>query len=400
MTLLPQVSGARPRLAIIIHGVTPYFIHLCQEVAGGLQDYEVHTLFTHDKAMAGWPIQPPADINPVMLDPGARADEQNRPSRFFHELRKGLRIIRWLEDHRVRAVLLFGYNGIGRLAIVNWCHRNGVHLLFTSDSNIACDNAKGLKRFAKNLIVPWVFRRVDAFLPCGQRGKAFYQRYGADPNRCFYFPFVPDFAEIEGISAREIDLVRIKYGLRVGRRYLIYSGRMIPLKRIDMLIDAFASLADRRPEWDMLLIGDGELRASLEARVPPDLKHRLVWTGFLSNQRDISTLYRCADALALCSNREAWALVLIEAATAGLALISSDIPGAAPEVLRDGVNGRMFKADDPEALKAAIEDVTAPDHIGSMKAASQRIVHEWRISSDPVAGIRKAIGHCARHTRD
>lgn len=163
------------------------------------------------------------------------------------------------------------------------------------------------------------------------------------------------------------------------------------MKRVDLLIDAFSAIASARPDWDLLIIGDGPLRAELEARLPVELKPRVKWTGFLDDQPTVSALYRLCDVLVLSSGHEPWAVVINEAAAAGLAIVSSDVVGAAAELVRDGVNGRTFPTRNLEKLKECLLDVTDPARIDSMKQASAAVLADWRERGDPIKGLRQVL---------
>jgi len=221
-------------------------------------------------------------------------------------------------------------------------------------------------------------------MPCGTLGQAYFEKYGATPERIFFFPCEPDYTLGADVEPRRL-------GLTEGRRRIVYSGRLVPVKRVDLLIDAFASIADERPDWDLLIIGDGPERKTLEARVPSSLQHRVTWTGFLDKQQTIAALYRQSDLLVLPSDFEPWAVVINEAAASGLAMIASDVVGAAAELVRDGVNGRIFPAGNLVALKDALLDVTQGERIDAMKAASAGVLADWQRRGDPITGLRKAL---------
>jgi glycosyltransferase involved in cell wall biosynthesis len=139
------------------------------------------------------------------------------------------------------------------------------------------------------------------------------------------------------------------------------------------------------------MIGEGDLRDSLRGRVGPELAARVTWTGFLDDQAAISALYRLSDVLVLPSDHEPWALVINEAAAAGLAIVSSNVVGAAAELVRDGVNGRIFPAGDLKGVTDCLMDVTVAAKADAMKAASATVLADWRRRGDPVAGLRQAL---------
>jgi glycosyltransferase involved in cell wall biosynthesis len=231
-------------------------------------------------------------------------------------------------------------------------------------------------------------------MPCGSLGAQFFQRYGGLNKPMFYMPYEPDYDMIVGIDQAAMKQVCRRFGLECGRRHIVYSGRMIDIKRVDLLIDAFAKVACDRPEWDLLLIGGGKLKDSLAARVPPQLRHRTTWTGFIDDQRTVAALYRASDVLVLPSDFEPWAVVINEAAAAGLAIVASDVVGAAAELVREGVNGFTFPKGDLDQLAQRLRQVTDPTRIDHFKAASQTVLADWRKRADPVEGLRKALVWC------
>jgi glycosyltransferase involved in cell wall biosynthesis len=256
------------------------------------------------------------------------------------------------------------------------------------------DNPRGLKRLIKKVMLGRVLRASTGSLVCGRLGRDYFARYGQPEDRIFYVPLEPDYQLIQVITADKVARMQSRLGLQPGRRRFVYSGRLVEVKRVDLLIDAFAQIASLRDEWDLLIIGNGVLRQALQARVPPGLASRVQWTGFLDDQAAVSALYRLSDVLVLPSDFEPWALVILEAVAAGLAIVASNIVGAAVELVRDGENGRIFHRGDLKDLVQCLEDVTDPSRIESLKTASLKILEQWRRDSDPIAGLRQALGSC------
>ena len=233
--------------------------------------------------------------------------------------------------------------------------------------------------------------RCSAILPCGTLGTRYFQKYGARPEQIFFSPPEPDYSLIEDAVPTVVASLAAEYRLDPGRRYLIYSGRLETVKRVDLLIDAFAQVAEQRPGWDLIIAGGGSLEAKLKARVPNRLQPRVLWTGFVGSPQRMAAHYLLADVLVLPSDYEPWALVVNEAACAGLAIVCSDFVGAAAELLRDRENGCSFQANNAASLVAALVDVTDEDNLRRYKAASPGILKNWRKSADPIEGLRRAL---------
>lgn len=388
-------SARRPVVAYLANCNAPYRQHLLLRIAREVPQIELWSLFTHEKSEgANWELDVPKEINPLNFGPNHSTAEQGRPRYALRDWRKGGRVIRWLREHQVSALVSLGYNDPGRLRIIRWCSRHRVPCFIAGDSNIRVDRVRGIKRLVKRAVLSRILRRCAGALPSGTAGEAFFRRYGVPPERLFLFPLEPDYSLITQMPPGQVQATAEKYGLPPGRRRIVFSGRFLGLKRADLLIDAFASIADRRPEWDLLMIGDGPMRADWQARVPPALQPRVIWTGYLSEQSLISALYRASDVLVLPSETEQWALVINEAAAAGLAIVSSSDPGAAVELVRDHVNGRIFPIGDLSALTDCLAQVTDPEHIDRMKTASAQVLSDWRARADPIRGLRAALISC------
>jgi glycosyltransferase involved in cell wall biosynthesis len=378
-------------VALVMNAHTPYRAHLHRRLVREIPEATFHSLFTHELSNSPWRYDPPPETNPVLFGGGEHSDAQSRLNRAGHEWRKAGRIIRWLRGHRAAAVIVGGYNDAGRIRLIRWCRRNGIPCFLCADSNVKGDRNAPAKAFVKRLFVRAVTRQLSGVMPCGELGCEYFERYGVPRDRMDLVPYEPDYAAIAAAAMARRDEAAARFGLRPGRRRFIFSGRLVPAKRADLAVGAFVRIAPERPEWDLVMVGAGPEAERLRAMVPPEVRQRVVWTGFVDDQDLISAIYAGGDALVLPSDYEPWALVINEAAAAGLAILSSDVVGAAAELVRDGRNGRVFPPGDLDALVSAMRDVTHPDRIDAMKAASAEVLREWQMRGDPVNGVRHAL---------
>ncbi|TWT88685.1 Mannosylfructose-phosphate synthase [Pseudobythopirellula maris] len=386
-TIASSADRREKTVAIVCNTLPPYRLHAHRRFASELEGVRLLTINTHQDATRDWSVSLPESIGLVDVSDGDRGSAGQ-----LREWRKGGRVIDTLERERADAVVMNGYNDAGRLRTIRWCRRHGVPCFLWGDSNINSAHRGGaLTQAIKRLYVPKVVAWSAGCFACGRLGKEYWEHYGADPSRVFISPYEPDYGQVWGLTDAEIDEARQRYGLAEGRRRIVYCGRLTEVKRVDLLIEAFVALAAERPDWDLVILGDGELRSELAAAVPPELKDRVVWTGFVAEQQDVSKIYRASDVLALPSRYEPWALVVNEAAAAGMAIVATDAVGAAAELVRDGVNGRVIPRDNGEALKDALLEVTAAENTDRMKAASAEVLDAWRRNGDPVEGLREAL---------
>lgn len=385
-------TDVRPNIVIVTNVETPYRVALHRRIVREIPEIRLSTLYTHGKADQPWTSPLAQEINPVAFGEGDSVEGAVTPARVLRDWKKGGRIIDWLVENRVRAVFLSGYNDVGRLRIFRWCSTNRVPVFLVADSNIHGDRASGLRKFVKQFVVGEVIKRCVAVLPFGSAGARYFYRYGADATKVIYCPYEPDYEMIETMGAEEVARVHAELGLVPGRKRFVYCGRLQPVKRPDLAISAFVKVAEKLPTWDLVVIGDGPLMAECRALVPEALKERVKFTGFMGDQRKITAVYKGSDVLVVPSDSDAWGLVLNEAACAGMAIISSDVVGAVPELVEAGVNGAVFSRRDEAGLMKAMTVVASDEaRLERMKESSKGVLAGWRRRGDPIIGMRIAL---------
>lgn len=402
----PDQSSAdrRPVLAIVTGHLTPYREHFHRRIAAELPELRLATLVTKHRT-GPWVNRANAEIGTAMLDPTPPPREpvsmavdrggRSRVGHVAHELGTARRTWKWLDEHPVAAVVCSGYDELPNLWALRWANRRRVPVLMWSDANVHGDLASGVRRLVKNIYVRRVTARFSGLLVCGGVGKRFFNRYGVSDERLFVMPYEPDYAMIRDLSGAQVEAAAAKLGLAPGRLRMVCCCRLIPVKRVDLVIGAFAGIASERPEWDLVIVGMGEERERLEAAVPEPLRAdgRVRFLGF-QDQATVAAVYRASHAMVLASDYEPWALVINEACAAGLAIVASDRVGAAYELVRDGVNGRVVPAGNAAALTDAMRGVTDGANLEAMRAASTERLAEWRRTADPIAGLRAALAAC------
>ncbi len=117
------------------------------------------------------------------------------------------------------------------------------------------------------------------------------------------------------------------------------------------LLEAWARVTRERPEARLVIVGQGELRAALEARARAlALDGRVVFAGF---RDDLERLLPAFDVFCLSSHMEGLGTSLLDAMCFGRPIVATDA-GGIPEAVEDGVTGRVVPARDPAALAEAL----------------------------------------------
>lgn len=140
--------------------------------------------------------------------------------------------------------------------------------------------------------------------------------------------------------------------LPAGRR-VVAVGRLVAQKGFDLLLQAFARLQGRYPDWSLVIVGEGPLRAELEGLVERlGLSGRVFLPGLV--QAVPALLKRC-DLFVLASRYEGFPNALGEAMAAGLPVIAADCPTGPRELVRHGVDGLLVPPEDPATLAEAMD---------------------------------------------
>lgn len=142
-------------------------------------------------------------------------------------------------------------------------------------------------------------------------------------------------------------------------------GRLVPVKDHATFLEAAARIRRERPDVTFVVAGDGELRASLEARARRELGDRCRFLGWV---KDLRSLYGAIDVAVLTSRNEGTPVALIEAAAASTPVVATRVGGVA-DVVVDGRTGHLCPPGDPTAVATAVlgllEDATKAHRMGA-----------------------------------
>lgn len=262
---------------------------------------------------------------------------------------------RVIAEERFDAFLVNGWYNKSLWQAIVACWRTGTPVMIRGDSQLLTPRRLAL-RAAKELVYRIFVPRFDAYLVVGERAREYYLHYGAKRERMFFVPHFVDnvfFAEHAARLAPGRDALRARYGLRPESRVFLFAGKFIPEKQPVDFVEAVAALAEREPNVEAAMVGDGVLRPEIEAAIErTGAPVKLL--GFF-NQSEMPEAYALGDALVLPSYTETWGLVVNEAMASGRPAIVSETVGCAPDLITEGVTGATFTPGDVRELSAAME---------------------------------------------
>ena len=343
----------KPAVAVVFHHIGPYHHARLNAAADKLS---VIGIEWSAKGYDPWgAAEAPARYTKVSLFPEAADHYPN--SRERREVFRSA-----LEEAKPDVVAVNGWNNFGSLAAASSCVNRGIPMVVMSESARQDEHRTWWKEAVKRRIMDL----YSAALVGGKRHVEYLVELGIQRDRIFtgYDVVDNDYFERRAFEIRNSRLppgyggqaaseIRKKYGLP--ENYFLASARFIEKKNLPGLIRAYAeyrssafakATADREVStgnspWDLVLLGDGPLRETLNAQLSTLNLHPYVHLPGFKRYEELPVYYALANAFVHASTTEQWGLVVNEAVASGLPVIVSDRCGCVPEL----VNGNSFTFD-------------------------------------------------------
>ncbi len=174
----------------------------------------------------------------------------------------------------------------------------------------------------------------------------------------------------------------------LGGMRLVAAGRLHPVKNFETLIDVFALVHEKLPESSLTIVGGGEQYAQLAQRVEAlGLESCVTLTGMVSSE-EVLRNFLASDVYVMTSHTEAFPMVLLEASSVGLPLLSFDVPVGPAAIIKDGENGYLAEYSNKEQMAektiALLRDRELLHRMGatskdmSARYTAENIIPMWR----------------------
>ena len=216
----------------------------------------------------------------------------------------------------------------------------------------------------------YCYRRLDAHVNYIDAAKQIYGSYGVAPERICVTRNSPD---TDSMSRTEAALRTLGNAPERHSQRLLHVGRLVPEKRVGLLLDAMRLVRDRLPHAELIVVGDGPQRSACESQATRlGLGAAVRFVGPVYDPTDLGRYFLSASVFVLPG---LGGLSINEAMFYGLAIVCSSGDGTEKFLVREGCNGTFFRTDDRDSLSEAIVRLMSdPQKLQRMGARSREII--------------------------
>jgi len=207
----------------------------------------------------------------------------------------------------------------------------------------------------------WFVRNCAGYIVPGRASFEYLLSLGAREEKIFTAPNAVDNDYfIQSCGRYRQTRATFKQSKGYPGKLILYVGRLIEQKGVSDLLKAFQMISGKHPEWGLLLVGSGEREKEYRGYCRTNDMRNVFFTGFI-HQEELPAYYAISDCLVLPTHSDPWGLVLNEAMSAQLPVISSDVAGAAYDLIQPGKNGYIFNKGNVHQLSGYISDILSDE---------------------------------------
>ena len=276
-----------------------------------------------------------------------------------------LSVFKVLRRENPDIVVISEYTILGLLALLyKFCFNRNLKIVITCDDNLQMAQSVDLiKRSMRSLLLHY----VDLVLLVNDKVKNWYEKCLPFRAKYFYFPIIQSDEKFRGKLEKVMPLsnqLRQLYHLE-NKKVILYVGRLVKVKNVELLLDAFKELFKTNKNVELIVVGDGEEAQILQLQIKDLVKEGHVIFAGKKEGDELMAYYNLGDFFVLPSKYEPFGAVVNEALLAGCYVLCSSAAGASC-LIGDSVNGNVFSPDSLQELisllKQSLDNVKVDKH--------------------------------------
>lgn len=276
-------------------------------------------------------------------------------------------------DNTYDNIVLTSYSYLTEMAFLLYLKVRRIPYYLSSDGGMVKFDESILKKGLKTFLISG----AKGYFSPSKMTDQYLMYYGANSHTIYRYPFTSYKKELQ--LKRPISSVqkeKRKKQLGFTEKYLVLGvGQFIHRKGWDILLRAFASINE---DVALCLIGGGVTDEYIQLINEYKLKH-VYFKEFMGDEQ-LREYYMAADVFVLPTREDIWGLVINEAMACGLPIVTTDRCIAGLEMVKNGVNGFIVKAENADMLHDAIEKIISNESLqAQMAAKSLEVAQKYTI---------------------
>ncbi len=341
------------KVVLLTEIISPYRIPVFNQIAQSLKDQFLVLFFGETEKRRQWKIYKENIKFCYEVLPSILFQKKGLTPHFLNPT-----IFLRLKKYSPDIIIIFGYHHLSSLLALLYTK------LFKRQIILWCESNKYDQRShhpLKEAYKRWFVRNCTGYIVPGEASFEYLVSLGAKQKKIWV---AGDAVDNDYFSQASDKYRETKEAFKQSKGYpgklILYVGRLINQKGIFDLLKAFQILSGKQSDLGLLLIGSGEQEKQYKDFCLEYNLKNVFFAGFV-HQEELPLYYAVADVFVLPTHSDPWGLVLNEAMACKLPIISSDVAGAAHDLISHGENGYIFKKGNILKLTAYLEDILSDE---------------------------------------
>jgi len=263
----------------------------------------------------------------------------------------GLSLLFKILTGRYDLVIISGYNSGLFLLIALACRISGIPTGLRTDNVMLYRDQAHWKWRLKKFLYPLLLKIYSTSHPTGSLAAAYLEHFGVSKNDIFYFPYNVDNKRLECLSVEskpKQEIIRHSLGIKISDRIVLGILKFVQREDPLTLFDGFELISREHSDLHLILVGDGELRKTLEDRINAKGMGNVHLVGYVQ-YADLPCYFGMADIF-VHPGSGSWEVSVNEAMACGVPVIASDHIGSAYDLIEPNKTGYIFQMGSPTSL--------------------------------------------------
>lgn len=266
-----------------------------------------------------------------------------------------LQIINYLKDKKYDVIVIGGYSSPTSMLAIQYLSIKKIDFYLSCDGGIIKNDNK-----LKYTIKQYFISKASYWLSSGEGTTNYLQHYGAVKEKIFKYPFTSVsekdvFHQV--IPNNQKNVMKNKIGIK-NKKVVLSVGNFIYRKGYDILLQACKDLAE---DVIVIIVGGKPTKEYMEIHNKLQLSN-VIFLDFMS-KKDLLDIYKLSDIFVLPTRSDIWGLVINEAMSAGLPVITTNGCVAGKELIKNGENGFIIETEDYNNLTKKINLLSENDEL-------------------------------------